>query len=78
MQISVTALSITGGHLDFWLPSGQQLGLMGEHPGVPDGICDGIDGVRKKVREVVKKLVAEQARQVKKKMKMIREGDRFR
>ena len=36
------------------------------------------DRQRKKVREVVKKLVPEQARQVKKKMKMIREGDRFR
>ena len=33
---------------------------------------------RKKVREVVKKLVAEQTQQVKKKMKKIREADRFR
>ena len=33
---------------------------------------------RKKVREVVKKLVAEQTRQVKKKMMKIREEDRFR
>lgn len=33
---------------------------------------------RKKVREVVKKLVAEQTRQVRKKMKKIREADRFR
>jgi type IV pilus assembly protein PilZ len=33
---------------------------------------------RKKVREVVKKLVSEQTRQVKRKMKKIREADRFR
>ena len=33
---------------------------------------------RKKVREVVKKLVAEQTRKVKKKMMKIREEDRFR
>ncbi|MCG6988837.1 MAG: amidohydrolase family protein [Gemmatimonadetes bacterium] len=54
MQISITALSITGGHLDFWLPSGVQLGLMQAHPGLPDGICDGVDAVRKKVREVLR------------------------
>jgi len=33
---------------------------------------------RKKVREVVKKLVAEHTRKVKKKVKLIREEDRFR
>ncbi len=54
MQISITALTITGGHIDFWLPSGQQLALFGAHPGRPDPVCDGIDGVRKKVREVLR------------------------
>ncbi|HUX34519.1 MAG TPA: amidohydrolase family protein [Gemmatimonadaceae bacterium] len=54
MQISIVPLSITGGHLDFWLPSGQELGLFTPHPGLPSGICDGVDDVRKKVREVLR------------------------
>lgn len=54
MQISITPLSITGGHLDFWLPSGQTLGLFTPHPGLPSGICDGVDEVRRKVREVLR------------------------
>jgi imidazolonepropionase-like amidohydrolase len=54
MQISITALSITGGHLDFWLPSGTTIELMPSHPGMPDGICDGVEGVRRKVREVLR------------------------
>ncbi|MDP2480388.1 MAG: amidohydrolase family protein [Candidatus Palauibacterales bacterium] len=54
MQISITALTTTGGHLDFWLPSGQSLELLPETPGRPDPICDGIEGVRRKVREVLR------------------------
>lgn len=54
MQISITALTTTGGHLDFWLPSGQNLQLMPETPGRPDPVCDGVEGVRKKVREVLR------------------------
>ena len=54
MQISVTVLSITGGHVDFWLPSGDTAPLFSPHPGRPDGICDGVEEVRKKVREVLR------------------------
>ena len=54
MQISTTALSITGGHLDFWMPSGNEIDLLPSHPGLPRGICDGVDGVRAKVREVLR------------------------
>jgi imidazolonepropionase-like amidohydrolase len=54
MKISITPLSITGGHLDFWLPSGQEVGLFTPHPGLPGGICDGVEGVRRKVREVLR------------------------
>jgi imidazolonepropionase-like amidohydrolase len=54
MQISITVLSITGGHVDYWLPSGTELQLLPAYPGRPDGICDGIDGVRRKVREVLR------------------------
>ncbi len=54
MQISITVLSTTGGHVDFWLPSGITLDLFKSHPGRPDGICDGVEEVRKKVREVLR------------------------
>ncbi len=54
MQISITILSITGGHGDGWNPSGIDVDLFGKTPGRPDGICDGIDGVRRKVREVLR------------------------
>lgn len=54
MQISVNALSTTGGHGDGWHPSGAVLPLMVEYPGNPDGIADGVEGVRKKVREILR------------------------
>lgn len=54
MQISISILSITGGHADAWLRGGSTLSIFGEHPGRPDGICDGVDEVRKKVREVLR------------------------
>jgi imidazolonepropionase-like amidohydrolase len=54
MQISVTMLSMTGGHSDPWMPSGT-VGVWGiEYPGMPSGVCDGIDGVTAKVREVIR------------------------
>lgn len=54
MQISITVLTITGGHADSWMPSGADFGLFASYPGVPDGICDGVAGVRQKVREVLR------------------------
>jgi imidazolonepropionase-like amidohydrolase len=56
MQISITPLSITGGHVDFWQRSGVDitLTLFGGYPGNPLGICDGVTEVRKKVREVLR------------------------
>lgn len=54
MQISITALSITGGHGDGWMPSGMTLELLPKMPGIPSGICDGVEEVRKKVREVLR------------------------
>jgi imidazolonepropionase-like amidohydrolase len=54
MQVSVTMLSMTGGHNDPWLPSGAT-GVWGQtYPGMPSGVCDGIDGVAAKVREVIR------------------------
>ncbi|MBE2224919.1 MAG: amidohydrolase family protein [Anaerolineae bacterium] len=53
-QISITVLSITGGHGDSWLPSGMEMELLVSYPGNPSGICDGVAEVRKKVREVLR------------------------
>ncbi|RLQ94106.1 metal-dependent hydrolase family protein [Falsibacillus albus] len=53
MQISITPLTITGGHGDQWMRSGLDATLHG-YPGSPDGLCDGVEEVRKKVREVLR------------------------
>ena len=54
MQISVNMLSMTGGHNDPWLPSGIE-GVFGTpYPGMPSGVCDGVDGVSKAVREMIR------------------------
>jgi imidazolonepropionase-like amidohydrolase len=54
MQISVTMLSMTGGHNDPWLPGGVPSVFGVEYPGMPSGVCDGVDGVSAKVREVIR------------------------
>ncbi len=54
MQISITVMSTTGGHIDYWQPSGANLDEMFPYPGRPSGISDGVDGVRHKVREILR------------------------
>jgi imidazolonepropionase-like amidohydrolase len=54
MQISVTMLSMTGGHNDPWLRSGATSAWSQPYPGMPSGVCDGVEGVAAKVREVVR------------------------
>lgn len=54
MQISITPLSITGGHLDYLMPSGNEYSLFPSYPGRPGGICDGVEEVRKKTREMLR------------------------
>ncbi len=54
MQISVTAISQTGGHGDGWLPSGINLDGKVSYPGRPSGIVDGPEEMRKKVREIIR------------------------
>jgi len=54
VQISIAVLTITGGHVDFWMRSGDEFHLLPPYPGFPDGRCDGVDGVRRKVREVLR------------------------
>ena len=52
LQISIIMLSQTGGHGDDWYPSGANVPFIGPHPGRPSGIVDGVDEVRRKVREL--------------------------
>jgi imidazolonepropionase-like amidohydrolase len=54
MQVSITMLSQTGGHNDEWLPSGGISAGWLPYPGFPSGVCDGVDGARAKVREVIR------------------------
>jgi imidazolonepropionase-like amidohydrolase len=54
MQVAITMLSQTGGHNDEWLPSGGLSAGWQPYPGFPSGVCDGVDGVREKVREVIR------------------------
>ncbi|MXQ52090.1 amidohydrolase family protein [Salinicoccus hispanicus] len=54
MQISVNALTITGGHGDGYNYSGVVTDLLQPHPGMPPGICDGVEEVRKKTREMLR------------------------
>src|SRR5919201_6589420 len=54
LQISVTMLGMSGGHSDPWLPSGGVSAWSVEYPGMPSGVCDGVDEARRKVREVVR------------------------
>jgi imidazolonepropionase-like amidohydrolase len=52
MQISISMLSQTGGHGDDWFASGAKIPLLAPHPGRPSGLVDGVDEVRRKVREL--------------------------
>lgn len=52
MQVSISPLSITGGHFDFWLKSGFDMKI--SYPGYPDSVCDGVEEVRRKVRKIMR------------------------
>jgi imidazolonepropionase-like amidohydrolase len=54
IQISITALTTTGGHGDGWMSSGNEFHMLPAHPGRPDGRCDGPENVRRKVREILR------------------------
>ncbi|PTK10988.1 metal-dependent hydrolase family protein [Mammaliicoccus sciuri] len=55
LQISVNALTITGGHGDSYTKSGIQLPILQDgYPGLPSGICDDVNEVRKKAREMLR------------------------
>jgi imidazolonepropionase-like amidohydrolase len=54
MQVSLTMLSMTGGHADAWTISGVDLAAGTSWPGMPESICDGVDACIRKVREVIR------------------------
>ena len=55
MQLSINALTITGGHGDGYTVSGNVLDLLpSPYPGMPNGVCDGVEEVRKKTREMLR------------------------
>jgi len=53
MQISVMAISQTGGHGDGWMPSGVSMATE-PYSGRPSGLVDGPEEMRKKVRELAR------------------------
>jgi imidazolonepropionase-like amidohydrolase len=54
MQIAISMLSQTGGHGDGWHVCGAEVPLMGPHPGRPDTVVDGPEGMRRTVRELLR------------------------
>jgi imidazolonepropionase-like amidohydrolase len=54
MQVAITILSQTGGHGDHYYPCCTALRFGGPFYDVPDGVVDGIDEMRKRVREVLR------------------------
>jgi imidazolonepropionase-like amidohydrolase len=54
MQISISVLTITGGHGDGWMRSGMDFDLFPAYPGFPASRVDGVDDCRRKVREVLR------------------------
>lgn len=55
MQLSINALTITGGHGDGYTVSGIEMDLLPSgYPGMPNGKCDGVEEVRKKAREMLR------------------------
>jgi imidazolonepropionase-like amidohydrolase len=54
MQVSLNMLSQTGGHGDNWMASGNTLHFFPAYPGMPDGLVDGPEAMRRKVRELIR------------------------
>jgi len=50
MMVSLVMISQTGGHGDYWLPSGNRIA---KRAWLPDPVADGVEGVRRMVRQVL-------------------------
>jgi imidazolonepropionase-like amidohydrolase len=53
LHIATAILSQSGGHADGWLPSGYDMTPI-SWPGMPSGIVDGPDEMRRRVREIIR------------------------
>ncbi|WP_198418906.1 amidohydrolase family protein [Cryobacterium psychrophilum] len=54
LRLAISIMSQTGGHTDFWHPSGVVSPTMSSHPGRPSGIADGVGEVRKATRRMLR------------------------
>jgi imidazolonepropionase-like amidohydrolase len=54
LRISLTMISQSGGHGDGWLPSGFDHKLFALDPGIPSGIVDSPDDMRRVVRQIIR------------------------
>jgi imidazolonepropionase-like amidohydrolase len=54
LSIAISMLSQTGGHSDGWNVHGDVHRFAVPHPGRPDGVVDGVEGMRLRVRELIR------------------------
>ena len=54
MHISIRMISQTGGHGDDWMACGVDIPFFIEYPGSPNGIANGPEEMRRKVRELIR------------------------
>ncbi|MEX2655615.1 MAG: amidohydrolase family protein [Acidimicrobiia bacterium] len=54
LRISLTMISQSGGHGDGWLPSGFETRLFALDPGIPNGVVNSPDEMRRVVREIIR------------------------
>jgi imidazolonepropionase-like amidohydrolase len=54
LKISVAMLSRTGGHGDYWMPSGVSAGIIPILPQMPANVVDGPDEIRRAVRALLR------------------------
>ncbi|MEA1904230.1 MAG: amidohydrolase family protein [Actinomycetota bacterium] len=54
MQTAIAAISMTGGHSDGYEAYGGDLWSIIDYPGIPDPLCDGVDGCIRKTREMIR------------------------
>lgn len=54
LRVAINIMSQTGGHGNFWQPSGLSSPTLGPHPGRPCGVADGVEEVRKAARSLLR------------------------